>query len=94
MEEELIIRPRAPGVTPPDWCCSNLVFCAMFYRSLVELLDIALHVPAIDYPFGIFKHLFSDWNDQIQHIFMSRCLPGVVIIAWLFNLKHVMFCSV
>ena len=40
-------------------------YTAMFNRSLVEHLDIALHVPAIDYPFGIFKLLFSDWNDHI-----------------------------
>ena len=44
----------------------------MFHRSLVELLDIALHVPALDYPFGIFKLLFSDWNNQIQYIVINR----------------------
>ena len=44
----------------------SLVVCAMFYRSLVEPLDIALHVQAIDYPFGIFIYLLSDWNDQIH----------------------------
>ena len=44
----------------------------MFYRSLVEHLDITLHVTAIDYPFDNFKLLFSDLDDQIQHIVISR----------------------
>jgi hypothetical protein len=63
---------RVPGVTPRIRVARSLVFFAMFYISLVHILDIALHVPAIDYPFGIFKPLFSDWNDQIQYIVICR----------------------
>ena len=46
----------------------------MFHRSLVELLDITLHVPAIDYSLDIFKLLFSDWNDHILPIVTSRSI--------------------
>jgi hypothetical protein len=56
VEQELIIRPEHPRLSPHKIrVARSLVFCAMLHRSLVELLDIALHVPAIDYPFGIFK---------------------------------------
>jgi hypothetical protein len=51
---------KAPVVAPRIRVARSLVVCAMFYRSLVELLDIALDVPALDYPFGICKLLFSD----------------------------------
>jgi hypothetical protein len=51
---------RAPVVAPRIRVARSLVVCAMFYKSLIELLDIALDVPALDYPFGIFKLLFSD----------------------------------
>ena len=63
-EQELIIRSEYPRLPSPPHHI-RLVFCSMLHWSLVEPLDIALHVPAIDYPFGIFKLLFSDWNDQI-----------------------------
>jgi hypothetical protein len=44
----------------------------MFYRSLVEFFYTTLHVPAFGYPFGIFKLMFSDYNDQIQYIVISH----------------------
>jgi hypothetical protein len=39
---------------------------------LPKLFDTTLHVPAFDYPFGIFKLMFSDYNDQIQYIVISH----------------------
>ena len=51
---------RAPGAIPPNRVARCLVFCAMFYRSLVELLDTTMHVKAIAYPFDNVKLLFSD----------------------------------
>ena len=56
----------------------------MFHRTLVELLDITLHVPAIDYPFDIFKLFFSDWNDQI-HPIVTSCSIEISEIAVSYN---------